>query len=352
MPEWNLPAVISGWCLQRIGDVTPTIIDVATGNAPLLTDLGTIAFAVVWLLIFVGIAGYFMLFGLSFVRSKYGVFRQWFQIRGTPTMTVQSLPVGEVNLEGELHSTAEAPPTTPFFGTSCAYACWVVEKRDAEHWETVAAGDPQGRMRLADETGDVLVERFSDPDTSVVDAPEISVERYHREGDGVEDRTEYAVTYDGEGYRASVRIAAANVETVTVDAGEAPPEEIAEWCERQGLDARGSSRRRYRELVIPPGTTAYIHGQARRHEAGKRAATTSDLVVGAADDDPGLLLADRPEDELVDLLAWEWRLRFFVGGIMFLIGFAGVAIGLWFASQWIVEISADLLSIRGWTLGS
>lgn len=316
-----------GWCFQQVGDTTPRIAAVIEEARTPLAGPGEIAFGFVLVVAFLVMGLYFTVVGLNLGRSKYGVFRRWFQIRNTPAMTVQSLPVGEVNLEGELRSALET--TTPFSGTPCAYGCWVVEEERTEHWETVAAGDAPGRMRLADDTGTVLVERLSDPDTSDIDEVDISVTRHSREGDLGEDREEYEISYSVEGYDASVRIAPSGVEDVTVGAGERPSEELAQWCEQQGLDPRGSDTRRYRELVVPPGETVYVQGQASRHAAGEQAATTSDLVIGSADDH-GLLLADRPEEELADLLAWEWRLRMVVAGLFFVIGSAIAALGLFF----------------------
>lgn len=293
----------------------------ATVAAVPLTGRFELSLGLVLLAGFLCGGAYFTWYGLSLASDKYGVFRLWFRIRNTPTVTVQSLPVGEVHVEGRLRPTRD-PQTTPFYGTPCAYGCWAVMRvRDGTE-ETVAADDTPGRMRLTDETGEVLVEQFGDPVAGDAGAVDILVRRMARQ-----DREAYAVRYEGAGYRGSVRIAPSGVQEVTVEAGEQPPERIAEWCARQGLDSVVSETRRYRELVVPPGATVYVHGQARRRAGDEEAATDSDLVIGA-DEETRAFLADRPEAETLDRLAWEWRLRFALSAVFLLFGVVFIAVGL------------------------
>ncbi len=324
--------------LGEAGTLLEGSLTVAVADVVLASQLARAAFIFVWGLGFVGVGGVFAVLGLRMIRGKYGYFRRWFQVKNTPTMSVQSAPVGQVNIQGDLHSLGSAQPETPFTGKPCAYACWEINEQTADNYSTVVAGDLPERLRLSDETGDILVERPSDPDISDTTDIEPTVERTSVSGDLFTDRTEYSAIYTASDSRTLVMVNDARVESLEVDGGEHPPDRIAEWCRQQGIDPVGSSRRQYRELYIPPGDSVYVHGQARRHTAGERAETTSDLVVGTDGDSSGLLVADRPEDEVSSLLAWHWRLRFIPGLFLFLFGVLGVIIGLFMFSVMITHV--------------
>lgn len=254
------------------------------------------------LLLVTAVSVVFGIVGLVALDAKSGVFREWFQVRSTPTTTVQAAPVGEAHVEGRLRPAGGDGPVESPGGRSCGYVYWREQERSVgvDGWETVSDGERPARMAITDDTGSMLVDTPVEPD--VRDAEPSALVRRLRHASRLSGyRTEFSITCpdDDSGYRARMKLREAHVVTSAHD--ESPD-------------------RRYREFVIPHDQTVYVTGQATRDELAEETETTSDLVLVAGERGDGLLLADRPEGELTWLLAKEW-------GVYFLFGFVGVLIG-------------------------
>lgn len=271
---------------------------------------------------FAAIGGFFALLGLAMLFAKISTFREWFRVRGTPTSTARGAAVGQVDVEGTV-SAAGDPPVSPLTRTDCAYACWEVSERSGDSWSPVETGDRAGRLLLEDETGAVLVADPGNPfgHATADDRPAPSV-GHQRAQRGGEERTEYTIRYRstdeaGNTHRAVVFVSEDRVETTTVSAGEEPPREVRALCEAAGLDPVASGRRRYREFVVPEGETVYVHGQAVPRDDD---VDGPDLVVEGDEARRQFLLADRGEDEFVELLRWRWKGIAFMGSLFTVIG--------------------------------
>jgi hypothetical protein len=266
--------------------------------APLARVLSNGATGTDDLLLITAVSVVFTVAGLLAIDANYGVFREWFQVKSTPTTTVDAAPVGEVHIEGKLRPASQDGPVESPSGRPCSYLY-------CEHDET---NEQPAQMVITDETGSMLVDTPVEPDIRDLN-PTVSItETTHATGLGVgEDHTEYTIgCTDGDVYRARVKL---DEEHVTPLAGTVS----------DGLVDTASDRDS-REYVIPYDRTVYVSGQATRDERAERAGTTSDLAVVAADHTDGLLVADRPEDELTWLLAKEWLVYFLLGISLVILG--------------------------------
>lgn len=259
---------------------------------------------------------------LSGVRQ----FRDRQLVRNTPTSTVRSLHVGDVEIEGEIQPVDE-PLASPL--TDQEACLWQLEverlEEDAESssWSSTLEARDQVPFLLDDGTGQVRVE----PEHA-----RVSIERESR-----------YVAESGEPPPAPLVAWAEQQEWIQAGEadGEAPGDgsqgrleqvvlkETRERARRQLTEAQ-SSKRRFTERVLAAGESAYVFGGARPREDAASPSNPENLVVDVHEPTGRLLVSDREEHELVDRKLVETAILL-AAGIVFvpagawgLLGFLGL----------------------------
>ena len=261
------------------------------------------------------------LLGLYLMYDGYDTWKTLRLMQDTPTSKVRSMPVGRVELQGEVasHGRTFDPP---YHETECVYVDWAAKRREKHTdedgnthytWETVASGTRAAPFDLDDGTGRATVR-------GDIDAAEFDVD---------DDDNRHRVTYGR---------------------GESPPDEVVEFVRRargnhpsqqQGgedregdggllgevvdtvTDLAGGStpltrtnrKRRYTQRVLPVGNETYVLGGAEPVEDASVDAGQQDLLEVTDDaSTEDLLVADDPEKELQGEYSTEAPLKS-VGGL-------------------------------------
>jgi len=250
------------------------------------------------------------LLGLYLMYDGYDTWKTLRLMQDTPTTKVRSMPVGRVELQGEVVSYGRTFDP-PYHEAECVYVDWAAKRREKHTdedgnthytWETVASGTRAAPFDLDDGTGRATVRGDIDAAEFDVDdddnrhrvtygrgesPPDEVVEFVQRargnhpsqqQGNGGDESED-----EGEGLLGEV------VDTVTDLAGGSPPL------------TRTDRKRRYTQRVLPVGNETYVLGGAEPVEDASMDAGQQDLLEVTDDaSTEDLLVADDPEKQLRD----------------------------------------------------
>jgi len=263
---------------------------------------------------------------LYLISDQFDEFKHWIRVISVPTQTSDSVAVGQVNLEGTVSPVADSI-VSPFTQTECVYICWEIEDYQGNNsWETLKTGDHTDKLLLEDDTGKICIGDPSDPVDNREPNEKLtpSIQHKGQQGDGIDDRTEYTISYvaedkTGEACRTEIFISSERTNMTTVSAGESPPEAIRDYCADTGIKPVVDDRRRYSEYTIPDEHLCYVQGEAKRVESGDADPDCTELHLTNDGDSGQFLLADRTEAEFVQLLLWKWKISLLASIIVFVL---------------------------------
>ena len=246
------------------------------------------------------------LLGLYLMYDGYDTWKTLRLMQDTATSKVRSMPVGRVELQGEVVSYGRTFDP-PYHETACVYVDWAAKRREKHTdedgnthytWETVASGTRAAPFDLDDGTGRATVR-------GDIDAAEFDVD---------DDDNRHRVTY-GRGESPPDEV----VEFIRRARGNHPSQQQADGEDQEGdegllgevvdtvTDLAGGStpltrtnrKRRYTQRVLPVGNETYVLGGAEPVEDASMDAGQQDLLEVTDDaSTEDLLVADDPEKEL------------------------------------------------------
>lgn len=245
----------------------------------------------------------FLLGGLYFVRFGFTRRKRLVLIEDTPTEEIRSLSAGFSEITGRAEP-FDGTLDAPFTGDDCLVRTWMIEEweetDDSSSWRTIAEDVAAVPFVVDDGTGRV---RVDPPDTDAVHDPSISptevfdmIRRNSADSDAV---------YDVDGIEEPVVENA--VDEATPDAVEqfvTDRDDVTYAAEGvlDGLDAgRQEGDRRYYQALVQPGEDVYVLGTAVPREGAGGPDNPENLSVTHRDGiDPLFLLADKPEQTLIE----------------------------------------------------
>lgn len=243
--------------------------------------------------------------GLGFVVGIYALgygfkmYRRYQLIRDTPTATVQSLPVGTVEVKGTVkQQQQENLYRHPLTDADCTYYHRTVEEYESDDdggdWDTILTEEVGETLYIDDDTGTVCV---------MIENPDM-----HLNGDGRQ------------------------TETMVLKPNEDAPRAL------DGISALDDSRlvpdflegERYRVRVesIQVGMDMYVFGNARTKDGDGRAVTNEDNIVVGSPTEAGsnntsslpllgsskpFIISNQDEANLIRKRKWLGPASFFVG---------------------------------------
>lgn len=272
----------------------------------------------------------FLTIGGLMILNKYDVFYEWRRVKNTPTITAQAAAVGQVDIEGQISAVSESY-VSPLRQQPCVLYCWEVSEEAGDNWKRIESGICSDRLAVTDSTGMIHVRDPSQPSAGRAGAVSPRITRKRQSGSAVTSKSEYKAIIeqertDGTAGEIIIYCSSENEHSTTFD--QRVPSELEELFTNHGIPHRSSTRRQYRELVLPPDEVGYVHGELlapEAHDGQESAGACIDISSNRGK----LLIADRPESEFVDLLEWYWRGLLYAGLIFFVLGamafFGGLA---------------------------
>lgn len=241
-----------------------------------MAELGDVAFVLL-------MSGFLLLIGVGLMRKAFRLRKQRNLVRETPTEDVESVSLGQSELQGTARPGEAGTITAPFSDEECLVAEWRVEEyrvtEDSDgnedgSWHRKAHGVEHVPFYVDDGTGQLLVR----PDERVI----------------------YEITEDEE-------------ERIEVGVNQSPSSAIREFEKRNGIEvasgneSHGGHRegdRRYFQNLIQPGEQTYVFGVVQLRDDRRSSVNQENLVVqrvpeGDEDLEDMFMIGDRPESEIV-----------------------------------------------------
>jgi len=264
-----------------------------------------------------------LLGGVLALRGGLQRFRERQLVRNTPTSTVRSIAVGDVEIEGTADPVDE-PLVSPV--TEMPACVWEleIERLDetgngGSEWSTVLVARDHVRFHVDDGTGRVLVDP-EDGELDVEDQHQLRVD----EGDPApgplvawaEDQA-----WDEDAGEARAQ------EGIVGDIGDAVATRLTERA-RLLLSRTHERARRFTERVLAAGEEAYVFGGAVPREDVDSADNAENLVVGVHAGTGSLMLSDHEEADLTEDKLVDAAALVAVSVVFVPLGLAGLAMGL------------------------
>lgn len=239
---------------------------------------------------------------LSFIPILgFGIFLfilgvHWFRrkrlIEDIPTSKIRSIPMGLVEIFGEVVPTKYKILKSPLTQRDCVYYKYLIEELRSSgkrtEWVTIKSGEDATYFYLQDETGIVLV----DPKQAEIDiSPTFTFES---------------------------RV------------GKDPPESIKNFLKANNLSFEGflgiNKTMRFTEYCILPKDRLYVLGTAGDNpfvEEGWAQTGTEDVMIQKGEN--VYYISNKSEKEIVKKLKWMSLGGMFFGGLLMIIGFLGIS---------------------------
>lgn len=249
-------------------------------------------------------AAFLLISGLGVVAAGYSTYWRRNLVLNTPTSTVRSLPIGNVEVKGQARSISEKDALqAPLTGEPCLGYAYKIQWFDAEEgWRTAAEDSDGVRFVLDDGTGQVLV----NPDNATFYLNP-TVDETVKAG---EDRPD--VLADQEQPSLS------NAGTI-----EEAEDIIHEQHKTDLVDTTGTDAR-YIERRLHAGDPVYVFGRAQERSGSQTGTQNTDRLVITGEPGSFFTISNINEDALIEELGSHTWKKIAVGLAAIMLGLVGV----------------------------
>lgn len=254
--------------------------------------------------------------GLYLIYDGFDTWQLGRLVQDTPTSKVRSMPVGRVELEGDVRK-RDGAVTPPLTDEECVYVNWKAEKREKYtdddgntryRWETIASGTENFPFDLEDDTGKVLIRTDRDDPEFDIRQGGHDWQQTYGQGESAPDHVRRFVRGDGDPTGVTVPddgndggLLDKAVDVVTADAADSL--------------AATANKRRYSETVLPVDSHVYVLGGAEPRENAEMESSQADLLEVREDPGSGeFLVSDTKEEQLQDAYS-KWGPLKSLGGL-------------------------------------